>query len=290
MREGIISAVENLKNDISKRIEDADAMIVLSDDMPAGIGKVNQIISAAKKLTGEDFLILPHFKLGDSRGIEFEKVFGKSDDILEYSKTSEGIVFPVEDWLFGTARVREKLAHWENINFLCEGFKKDSSPELTPMQFPFLENDRWLALKFRDKPEDYEINTDKLLYTAHFAEPFDILKTQCGVLIDDWTELIPDNEETTGITFHYDQPNSEPPQVMLLVTPPVFTGHWKWDNIIGAMEETFEMMKKRAIEPAHIEKTGYAQFLPTTMMAVTLYWVTIATNLAMNNLIYNKID
>ncbi|MDQ3019721.1 MAG: hypothetical protein M3R36_04005 [Bacteroidota bacterium] len=295
LREDIVTAVENIKNELNKRIDEAAALIVISDDMSSGIEKVNQIILAAKKLMSEDALILPHFKFDDKQGIEFEKAFGNSDSILEHSKNSGGKVFPVEDWLFGTARVRDKLAQWENINFLIEGFKKNTSIELTPMQFPFLETtatfkDRWLALKFRDNLEDYIINTDKLLYTAHFAESFDISKTQCGILIDDWTELIPDNEETTGITFHYDQPNSEPPQVMLLVTPPVFSGHWKWNNIIDALEETFEMIKKRAVEPTHIEKTGYAQFLPTTMMAVTLYLITMATNLAMNNSIYNKID
>ena len=133
------------------------------------------------------------------------------------------------------------------------------------------------------------INSDKLLYTVHFAKPFDKSKFQCGVLVDEWTEVIPGNEETTGVAFHYDQPNSEPPQVMLLVTPPVIKGNWSWDEIVEALEETFSMAKKRAVEPSQIEKTGYAQFLPATMMAVTLYWITMATNLSMNNQIYNKI-
>jgi hypothetical protein len=49
------------------------------------------------------------------------------------------------------------------------------------------------------------------------------------------------------------------------------------------------MAKKRAIEPAQIETTAYAQFLPTTMMAVTLYLITLSTNLAINNSVYEKL-
>ena len=107
--------------------------------------------------------------------------------------------------------------------------------------------------------------------------------------MDEWTEVIPGKEEITGVAFHYDQPNSEPAQTILLVVPPKITGNWQWDNIVVSMEETLEMAKKRAIEPANIETTAYAQFLPATMMAVTLYWITVATNLSINNNIYQTI-
>lgn len=97
-------------------------------------------------------------------------------------------------------------------------------------------------------------------------------------------------EETTGVTFHFDQPNTEPPQVMLLAVPPVFTGKWHWNDLVDTLHETLDMAKKRAIEPKQIDKSAYAQFLPATMMAVTLYWITVATNLASNNMVYEKID
>ena len=34
-----------------------------------------------------------------------------------------------------------------------------------------------------------------------------------GLLIDEWVEVVPSRQETTGLTFHYDQPNSAAPQV-----------------------------------------------------------------------------
>jgi len=203
----------------------------------------------------------------------------------------------VEDWLAGVSRIREKVRLWEDITFLSNAFKSGIMLEITPLQFPWQENDRWLAMKFRDETKDgtadmdkFAISTDKLLYTAHFATNFDKTKFQCGIILDEWTEVIPSGEETTGIAFHYDQPNTEPPQTMLLVTSPEIKGTWKWEDIIDSITETLEMAKKRAVEPAQIETTGYAQFLPATMMAVTLYWITVATNLAINNNIYKIIE
>jgi hypothetical protein len=49
------------------------------------------------------------------------------------------------------------------------------------------------------------------------------------------------------------------------------------------------MAKKRAVEPAQIEGSNYAQFLPSTMMAVTMYYITVAANLSVNNKIYEFI-
>jgi len=70
---------------------------------------------------------------------------------------------------------------------------------------------------------------------------------------------------------------------MLLVTPPAIEGNWKWGDIIDAMDETLDMAKKRAIEPAQIENTNYAHFLPATLMAVTMHPITIAVNFSAMN-------
>jgi hypothetical protein len=175
--------------------------------------------------------------------------------------------------------VREKLFHWENTLFLGEAFGQPAL-ELTPLQLPYRAGDRWLALEF---PPDYAFDDDRLLYTAHFASPFDKGAAQCGLLLDEWTEVIPAKEEVTGVSFNFDRPNCEPPQVMLLAVPPALTGSWRWDDLVAMLHETLDAAKKRAVEPAQVDRTSYAQFLPATLMAVTLYQITIATNLAFNN-------
>jgi hypothetical protein len=151
---------------------------------------------------------------------------------------------------------------------------------LDPVQLPCRPGDRWLALEF---PPDLPLAGDKLLYTAHYSTPFQKAGPQCGLLADEWSEVIAGNAETTGITFHYDRPNSEAPQAMLLVAPASASGQWQWADLVDAVNETLDMAKKRAVEPVHLDSTPYARFLPAAVTAVSLYPITIAANLAINN-------
>ena len=95
--------------------------------------------------------------------------------------------------------------------------------------------------------------------------------------------MIPGDEAVTGIAMHYDRPNAEAPQSLLLVTPATADGAWRWDDLVGALDETLDLAKKRAVEPAQVDATPYARFLPATVMAATLRGITIGTVLARNN-------
>lgn len=289
-KQDIVNLVLNLKKDIEKRIADTDAAIAAPDPATSSNDRVQQLLTIAKKVLGEDVLLLPQFTLPSLQGDELQNSYNNSNGLLTYLQNNHQKIFPVDDWLYSVARVRNKLSQLENIMMLSTAFKPGTSIDLMPVQLPYRTDDRWLAMQFQDAANKFEIAGDTILYTAHFAVAFDKTKPQCGILADDWTEVIPSKEETTGIAFHFDQPNTEPPQVMLLAVPPVITGKWHWDDLVDTLHETLDMAKKRAIEPKQVDTTGYAQFLPATMMAVTLYWITIATNLASNNMIYEKIN
>jgi hypothetical protein len=292
LKEDIVTSFTNIINAGNKAIADCTTALSDADALLANQDKINALLKAGQVILGDEALFLPQFTLDTETGNEFEKAYqaGVNEDLLQFSKTIGKSVLPVEDWFSGAARVKPKLHDWEHISFLTNGFKAGTVLDLTPLQFPFTSNDRWLALKFRDEtdPSDnFKISGDKLLYTTHFAAPFNKTEPQCGIIIDDWTEVIPNAAETTGITFHYDQPSSEPPQTMLLVTAPQQNGHWQWNDLADALDETLLLAKKRAVEPNKIEGSNYAQFLPGTMMAVSFHLITVAANLSMNNQIYN---
>ncbi len=78
-------------------------------------------------------------------------------------------------------------------------------------------------------------------------------------------------------------PAREPPQAWLLVTPPRIDGEWQWTDLLGALEETLELAKLRAVEPTHVDSTAYARFLPATASAVTLRGLSIAANFSWVN-------
>ena len=241
--------------------------------------KLSLLTEVGKTLFGENFLLIPEFKLGLEQGNELKKSFDAKDQLLNYQQTELSVDFPVDNWLYSIARVREKMGHWENLAVLAEGYK-NISLSLKPLQLPFKADDSWLGLSY---PETYEIESDKLLYTA-WMKGFAPADLQCGLLIDEWTEVIPAPKETTGLSFQYDQSNAEAPQSLLLLTPSSAPRVWNWEEVVNTLHETLDMARLRALEPAHIDQTHYAQFLPATVSAVTVHpLINMALNYAQVN-------
>jgi len=134
-----------------------------------------------------------------------------------------------------------------------------------------------------------ELTSDHLLYTAQYPTAFNKTARQCGILLDEWTEVIPATTRDTGIAFNFDRPNNEAPQSLLLVTPGTANGEWQWEDLMGALNETLDLAKSRAVEPVHIDGTAYSRFLPATIMAATLYGISITTALAATNGVYRSL-
>jgi hypothetical protein len=240
--------------------------------------------TAARTILGDEMQIVPRFKLGDDNGLEFSNCFTSSPTLLTDLKAA-GRRFPVDDWLYGLARVREKMNAWENVSVLSEVFGANLLG-LKAVQLPFTPDDRWLGLEF-DPAKAGAGN--RLLYTAYFSVAFNRAAAQCGLLLDEWPELVPGKEVTSGVSFHFDRPSSQPPQAMLLAVPAVLKGRWSWSDLVDSINETLDAARSRGVEPSQIDASLYAQFLPATLMAVTLYQIHISTNLAVNNRIYERI-
>lgn len=275
----MLDGARNLVADVQARIAAVNDALAAHDAAASAAAREAVATKATQMLLGEDALFLPEFTLPAASGDELQNAVDTQSSLLDRLHTTAGIDLPVDDWLYGVARVRTPLAHWEAVTMLAEALG-GAELELHPAQLPYLENDSWLAPPY---PAGYQFEHDHLLYTAHYAVPFGKTGPQCGLLLDEWTEIIPAREETTGITFHYDRPNTEPPNVMLLVAPPQLNGRWEWADLVDSLHETLDLAKRRAVEPDHIAGTSYARFLPATISAATFSPITIALNLALNN-------
>jgi len=277
--EDIVRVVDVVLKEIGRRLKDSADALTRHDAAASSVDRVRALTDGAQAMVGKEVVLVPEFALKPANGDEVANALGV--DLLKYLNDTVKTDFPVDTWLYGVARVRDKLRSWEDTVMLA-GAMGRPEPELTPLQLPFIANDSWLALEF---PPDAKITTDRLLYTAHFAKPFDKTKQQCGLLLDEWSETIPAADTTTGVAFHYDRPNTEAPQAMLLVTPSEFRGSWVWADLVDALNETLDLAKRRAVEPVHFESSPYARFLPATTMAVTMRQLSISANLAYNNLL-----
>jgi len=263
------------------RIAAVDAQLAAAAASSSATEQASLLAAAAKALLGDDFLLVPEFAVSAAQGAEWANAVDEADSgaPFAYLKSTLGIDFPVDEWFYGAARVREPLRQWETALMVASAFGS-KPPAFTAIQLPFAAGASWLGLEF---PADTVLDGDRLLYTCLYTQPFDPTARQCGLLIDEWTETLPAATHDTGISFNYDRPDNEPAQSILMVVSPAASGPWQWADLVAALNETLDLAKKRAVEPAFLDPTAYARFLPATVSASTSYGITIAANFTMAN-------
>lgn len=227
---------------------------------------VTLLLATGRILLGETFNWLPKFTCHNeidlaTSAADRGQLLAHAVDAAPGTNAEE----VVEEWLQGLARVRRPLHRWEIVRTLADALS-DVSLGLLPVQVPYRAKDSWLAVEFpkidpnNTDPDDPEkkfgISRDTLSIAAHGGSAFQVGASQSGVLLDDWTEEIPTTSETTGISFRFNQPNAMPPQTLLLAVTPEETGAWDWDDLVGILSDTLRRAKRRAVEPAQLEKMG----------------------------------
>jgi len=293
----LLARAQSLQTEILRRLTAADASLTEYDAAVTAPDRVAAGLDALEALLGEDVLTVPEFTPPGPLATELRNARAASPALIQHL-INAGRDFPADDWLHGVARVREVPRLWERILLLADALRGEGGllgepdrlpdPLLTPVQLPLRPNDHWLGMEF---VPGTEITEDRLLYTAHYAsDPPPSQPNRCGLLLDEWTEVIPETRETTAIAANLDRPDTEPAQAMLLVVPPVRTGTWSVDDLVAAVTETYELAQLRAVEPEHLDDTAYAHLLPATTMSATRRQITISTDLAIANLRWKTRD
>ena len=106
-----------------------------------------------------------------------------------------------------------------------------------------------------------------------------------ALVVDEWHELVPNDTETTGVAFHYDAPNAEPPQTVLLAVSArrrELGGNWSWDELAGCVDQALQLAKVRAVGPDQLRHTLLDALLPATVAAETVTPATISTSFLAN--------
>jgi len=259
-----------------RRLTAAGQSIQASDSSAEPGARVAALQAAGSALLGPDVTLIPEFTLPADEAADTTNALAASTSgaLTQYVKSLQDSELPVDDWMHGVSRVREKIYAWEQAVTLSEVFDS-GSPELTPLQLPFHPGEGWLAMDFDPATV---VDGERLLYTAHFPVPWDPAQSTCGVLVDEWTEVIPARDETVGLTFNYNRPGCEAPQTWLLVTPAQMQGRWQWADLVDAVHEALDLAQLRAVEPGQLDATAYAAFLPATASASSVYPISIALN------------
>ena len=143
-------------------------------------------------------------------------------------------------------------------------------------QLPYAAGARWVALAFPDesqRPLPGRISV--LLYRVAAPAAGD---PWFGLLLDEWTEMIPLPTEQTGVAFHFDNPGAEAPQTILIAVPPVVEprGRWQLDWLLDILNETLDLARIRGVDGELLGELG--QLLPAIYLADSTDDVTVRTD------------
>ncbi len=151
---------------------------------------------------------------------------------------------------------------------------------LDAIQLPYKANDTWLAAEYPDTIGEILHNTVSVV--MNFPEGFEPALSQSGILIDDWTEVIPNRSEVTGVSINCNQPNAAPPQAILLAITPEEKGHWSWNDLVEILDDTLTRAKLRAVEPDMIDQTNLAVLFPALVSEFSAQQNNISLDYALN--------
>jgi hypothetical protein len=212
---------------------------------------------ALRELLGKDFQICPWFDAHSSAQL---RTAAQLPPRLP-------AVLARERWLHGVALVRRNVMPLEQSLMFGALWRDGAEQHLEPrvMQLPYTANEPWLGLEYDPAliPLDRERLSLVMLLPTSFKPD---VEPCCGLLFDAWLEQLPlSDEQRTGLAFHYDQPNAEAPQIVLLAcnSRPSPTAPWTHGELFDILGSTRQMMRLRSFEPDMLQPASTASSWPT---------------------------
>lgn len=266
-RQDLLQKTFNIWKIIKEKLNVAEDKLSLALAETNVGNKIKLYTEAAKAIMGDDFAPIQRFKY--SNAADLDKTFGEEKQLLSYAKTvnNNSDLVNKESWLQSVSRVRPAIAKFEAMRIMCEAIS-GTEISLKVAQVPFRQKDSWLGFEF---PLEYDgkpfnILDDTLALAVHGDAAFKTTEDQSVLIVDEWTEKIPVDEEITGIAYHYNQPNAAAPQAVIVAVEPTGSGKWDWDVLQGVLQNTLRRAKSRAVEPDHImEHDVLRVLLPMTV-------------------------
>lgn len=217
----LVERAETVQAEIERRLAEA-----VSASEPVAI---------ARALFGRAFPFLPRFSPA------------QVDELRQALTAGGGLVSDapeITQWLYQSARVRPALAEWRKLALLA-GVLGAGVGSFDVAQLPHRESAHWVALPFADNARPVPGTLSLVLQRVATPQPE---QPWVGLLVDEWSELIPDREQMAGLAFHYDAPSTEPPQAVLIAVPSDDSETWSQASLTATLHETLDLTKIRAVD------------------------------------------
>ena len=214
---------------------------------------------------GQSFVVLPHFSAADPDSL--------AKSLADSIKVQDGDPLAVVTWFDRVSRVREGVARLDASIRYSEALQTHKRLSLKIAQLPYRSDDRWVGLPM--KPGQ-ALSPSRFSLIVQATAPVDVKQPLAGLLIDEWVEVVPNSVETTGLVFQYDQPDSAPPQAILLAVPPDPNTQWSVWSLQQVLLETLDLTRMRAVDPDSLGEMGH--YLPALYFAANTAADTVSTD------------
>jgi hypothetical protein len=204
--------------------------------------------AAIRAALGEEFLPLAAVKPADPAGLEAGLEHGEALLRAEPDRAA------ARHWLQRVARVRPGVTWLRRVQLAGAALGTPAQPEVRVLQLPVVAGEPWVGS--RATVAGTRLNVALLASGA-----LDPAQPLAGLLADEWVEVVPGTEATTGFALHFDTPGGQAPQAVLLAVPPdPAQSSWQPDVLEQTLVEALALAKVRAVDLDALEAVG--QLLP----------------------------
>ncbi|MBO4209055.1 hypothetical protein [Micromonospora echinofusca] len=169
-----------------------------------------------------------------------------------------GSPHPVRRWLARYGRVRPAVGRLQEVLTFAEalgaGGAVQAPARIRVAQLPYRPNDRWVG---ETAPAADTQPVSLVLVGLGDVDPQQPVH---GLLVDEWTEVVPDGRVRTGLTFEYDAPAAAAPQAVLLGVSADGAETWQPAGLAQVLEEALDLAVARVTDLDSLGAGG--QFLP----------------------------
>jgi hypothetical protein len=186
------------------------------------------------------------------------------DDTLATAFATDLGATPTETATFvaRAARVRERVARLDAVlahaDAVALAAGDDPSYAFAVAQAPLDPGERWTAL-----PDPVAGGRVALLAVCPAGVTPAAGGTVAGLLVDEWTEVVPAPHVDTTVALRLDAPSASAPNVLLLAVPEAGHEFWTEAELIDHVREAVALARLRAVDP---DLLGAGHLLPALLV------------------------
>ena len=227
----------------------------------------DQLLERMRAVFGASFVVMPLFTCGNSAEL--------ASALAASTQLQGGDPLAAHTWFARCARVRDAVGRLGTALSGAEVLATGERLNLTVAQLPFNAEERWVGLP----PEQGKtVEAGKLSLVLQATTAVDLTQPMCGLLVDEWVEVVPSTTETTAITFQFNPPDTCAPQTVLLAVPPVPDAPWTVADLHRVLVETLDLSKLRGVDSEALGEL--AHYLPALFFAFNANDDAVSTDFA----------